>query len=62
MDLLLSLRCYANSIMSVSTTAEVFCDSAYQRFSLNLLLIEESTMLSNLNTAKDLKFNVPTKN
>jgi len=62
MDLLFSLSCYANSIMSVPMTAKVVCDSAYRRFSWNLLLIEESTMLSNLNTAKDLKFNVLTKN
>lgn len=62
MDLTLSLSFYANSIMSVTWTAKVFCDSAYQSFSWNLLLLEESTTLSNINIEKDLKLNVLTKN
>ena len=48
MDLMFSLSSYANRIMSVAMTAKVFCDSAYQSFSWNLLLIEESTTLSKL--------------
>jgi hypothetical protein len=62
MDLMFSLSSYANSITSVTMTANVFCDSAYQRFNWNLLLMEEITTLSNLNTEKDLKLNVLTKN
>jgi len=62
MDLTFSLSSYANCIMSVTLTAKVFCDSAYQRFSWNLLLIEESTTLSNINIEKDLKLNVLAKN
>ena len=51
-----------NSITSVTMTAKVFRDSAYQRFSWNHLLIKESTTLSNMNITKDLKLNIFTKN
>lgn len=57
-----SLSFYANSSMFVIMTAKVFSDSTYQRFSWNVLLIEESTTLSKLNTERDLKLNVLTKN